>query len=152
MDEPILFLRDGASVTEIPLGEVLSMRRAAAEIAEAALSHVPDAKETVEAVIRAATVYGPQRGKASVSAFLLRDAMAEIEDRKQRSAIVVAPAQSVGAAPPVTAPAAAEAGATPPPGVAPGAPCQHPPDIACPNCAGAHQAARNAKKRQGARA
>lgn len=148
MDEPRLQVRDGAGITLIPLGELLEMRRAAHELAEAVLARAPSAKETAEAVMHAATAYGPQRARASVSAFLLRDAMAEIEQKKQASAIV-APAQNVGASGPGEPPASPAAGA---PAAPPMGPCQHPPDIACPNCASSHQEARNARKRSGARA
>lgn len=150
MDEPTLQVRDGAGVLLIPLSELLSMRRSAVELAEAVLARAPSAKETAEAVMHAATAYGPQRARANVSAYLLQDAMAVIEERKTRSAIT-APAQSVGApAPGDPPPASPGTGA---PTAAPGqGPCMHPPDIACPNCAAAHQEARNAKKRAGARA
>lgn len=145
MDEPRLYVRDGASVQQIPLGEVLEMSRAARELAAAALSGAPSAKETVEAVIHAATVYGPQRGRASVSAFLLRDAMAEIEQKKQAGAIVAA-AENVGA-PAAAEPATSSSGAGAPAAPPAAGPCNHPPDIACPSCAQAHLEARNAKKR-----
>ncbi len=150
MDEPTLYVRDGARVLLIPLREVLAMRRQAASLAEAALSRAPSAKETAEAVFHAASQDGPQRARAHVSAFLLEDAMNEIEERKTAGAIV-APAQSVAGDAASPGPAA-PGGAAPPPGAAPLGPCQHPPDVACPACASSHQEARNARKRAGARA
>lgn len=150
MDEPVLQVRDGAMLELILLGELLHMYRSAFELAEGVLSHAPHAKETAEAVMHKAESFGPQRARSRVSAFLLRDAMVWIEERKKARAIV-APAESV-AGEASTPAAAAPAGAAPPPGAAPVGPCQHPADIACPNCAAAHLEARNAKKRAGARA
>jgi hypothetical protein len=148
VDEPTLCVRDGALVQLIPLTELVEMVEAARDIAEAAIARRdPDAVATAEAAIRQAN-----RCKAAVSGYLLQFYMQKAQDREQ-ARVVVAPQQQQNVAGEASTPAAAAPGAAaPPPGAAAPGPCQHPPDVACPNCAQAHMQARNARKRQGARA
>lgn len=139
MDEPTLQVRDGAQVWLIPLTQLLVMVDAARDIAEGAITlRDKDAVAAAEAGMRQ-----PNRGRAGVSAYLLQHYMGKANARAQ-DRTVVAPAQSVAGEAAAAAPAA--------PAAPLAGPCQHPPDVACPACAGAHQEARNAKKRAGARA
>ncbi len=137
MDEPILYMRDGAHVLELPLSEVLWIYQEAETLARGVVKGDKDALEAANAIKAQA---GPGRARASLGAYLLDVAVAGLERAKTAAAIpttaTVVAGESSG-----DAPAAVVAG-----------PCAHPPDVACPSCATGFQERRNAQKRNGARA
>lgn len=144
MDEPLLYLRDGASMLTIPLSEVLEIEDEASRLAADAHRGDASAVKAAELITERAQAYGPHRPRARLFAFFIERAWQRIEETKMRSVVTVAgevTSEESGAAPPAAAPPASAVG-----------PCNHPPDVACPACVGAHQEARNARKRERARA
>jgi hypothetical protein len=149
VDEPLLYLRDGASVLTLPLSEVLWMYNEANSLARATLAGTKGAAEATQAIVNAGSTPGPHRARASLGVYLLHVAMSTIEAQKKADAIVVPVAVAGQGAEGTPAPA------TPAPVGAPAptmGPCGHPSDVACPACAADHQARRNAAKRSGGRA
>jgi len=136
LDEPVLFVRVGAYSHRFGLAEVLRMMRDARGLARDVAERKPGAAEFAESIV--------SRGEAgdvtaALTVWLLNDAMGEENWRLSQQAITVpgqAQQQETPAAPATSV--ASVAGACPVP---------HPPDVACPSCAGQHQERRNAQKR-----
>lgn len=120
MEPPFLVFRDRAPdgtevVTAVPLDELFRMQRVARQILWGAVSGDPRMRQVVEAVYSYATAApAAQRGRAVVSAYLLRQALGEYEEAEEQRRIAaqasqVAPAQvqaqaqgSVGGASPAS--------------------------------------------------
>lgn len=104
MEPPFLVFRDRAPdgtevVTAVPLDELFRMQRVARQILWGAVSGDPRMRQVVEAVYSYATAApAAQRGRAVVSAYLLRQALGEYEEAEEQRRIAaqasqVAPAQ-----------------------------------------------------------
>jgi hypothetical protein len=137
VDEPVLYIREGANVLHLPLSEVLWIYQEAETLARAVMAKTDGAAETAQAIRQASGA------RAELGAYLLDVALAGIERDKIARAIPTTATVVAGDS------KASPAAGTAPPGSAAGGACAHPPDVACPNCASAHQEARNARKRSG---
>lgn len=103
MEPPFLVFRDKTArgvdvITSVPISDLFAKQRAARQLMWAALQGEENARKSVEAVFALALSSDvEQRGNAVVAAWLLKDALAEIQESRAAQQAQAPPRQTVEA-------------------------------------------------------
>lgn len=132
-EEPVVALRDldSGEVTVVTLGELLEMQRVAARLVADRLAGSQHAADTVQQIAALVRVpHAPNRGRAILSAYLIRDVLEALAAYQVQPQVQGVPADAGAPAaapqPPAAQPAVVEALGECPHGV--------PTDVSCDRC------------------